>query len=140
MEKPKPRRPPRPLRLNLFSTAEDVEVDRGSLQPTWTLHLRTQRAQKLSQITEESRNTTPGFPQSPPFLRLSTSRSEYTATNTMDILGHSNISLTMNTYAHVMPGMLRDAANLMDSVLAGESNRIPFGCCQDCCQMLHKQL
>lgn len=37
----------------------------------------------------------------------------------MDILGHSNISLTMNTYAHVMPGMLRDAANLMDSVLAG---------------------
>jgi integrase len=35
----------------------------------------------------------------------------------MDILGHSNISLTMNTYAHVMPGMLCDAANLMDSVL-----------------------
>jgi integrase len=37
----------------------------------------------------------------------------------MDILGHNNISLTMNTYAHVIPGMLRDAANLMDSVLAG---------------------
>lgn len=35
----------------------------------------------------------------------------------MDILGHSQISLTMNTYAHVMPAMKEDAIGLMDSIL-----------------------
>jgi len=37
----------------------------------------------------------------------------------MDILGHSQISLTMNTYAHVMPAMKQDAMDLMESILAG---------------------
>ena len=37
----------------------------------------------------------------------------------MEILGHSQISLTMNTYSHVMPSALQDAANRMDSILAG---------------------
>lgn len=36
----------------------------------------------------------------------------------MDILGHSQISLTMNTYAHVMPVMKHDAIDLMDSILS----------------------
>lgn len=36
----------------------------------------------------------------------------------MEILGHSQISLTMNTYAHVLPSLQRDAAELMDSVFA----------------------
>ena len=35
----------------------------------------------------------------------------------MEILGHSQISLTMNTYAHVMPTMQRDAAEKMDAIL-----------------------
>jgi integrase len=35
----------------------------------------------------------------------------------MEILGHSQISLTMNTYAHVMPSMMRDAADAMDKAL-----------------------
>ncbi|HEY8602181.1 MAG TPA: site-specific integrase [Thermomicrobiales bacterium] len=37
----------------------------------------------------------------------------------METLGHSQISLTMNTYAHVMPVMQRDAADLMDTFLMG---------------------
>jgi integrase len=37
----------------------------------------------------------------------------------MDILGHSQISLTMNTYAHVMPAMKQDAVDLMDAILTG---------------------
>ena len=37
----------------------------------------------------------------------------------METLGHSQISLTMNTYAHVMPEMQRDAADKMESVLSG---------------------
>ena len=37
----------------------------------------------------------------------------------MEILGHSQISLTMNTYAHVMPALQREAADRMDAVLAG---------------------
>jgi site-specific recombinase XerD len=36
----------------------------------------------------------------------------------MEILGHSQISLTLNTYSHVSSAMLRDAANVMGSVLA----------------------
>lgn len=35
----------------------------------------------------------------------------------MDILGHSQISLTMNTYAHVLPEMQRDAANRMNDLI-----------------------
>ena len=37
----------------------------------------------------------------------------------MEILGHSQISLTMNTYAHVMPAAMKDAADRMDSILSG---------------------
>lgn len=35
----------------------------------------------------------------------------------MEILGHSRISLTMDTYSHVMPSVKREAANVMDGVL-----------------------
>ena len=35
----------------------------------------------------------------------------------METLGHSQIGMTMNLYAHVMPSMQRDAADLMDAVL-----------------------
>lgn len=37
----------------------------------------------------------------------------------MEQLGHSAIALTMNTYAHIMPSALRDAADRMDDLLAG---------------------
>ena len=37
----------------------------------------------------------------------------------METLGHSQIGITMNTYAHVLPAMQRDAADLMDAVLGG---------------------
>lgn len=36
----------------------------------------------------------------------------------MEILGHSDISLTMNTYSHVIPGLRKDAAARMDNLLA----------------------
>jgi integrase len=35
----------------------------------------------------------------------------------MGILGHSQISLTMNTYAHLSPALERDAANALEAVL-----------------------
>jgi len=38
----------------------------------------------------------------------------------MEQLGHSQISLTMNTYSHVMPEALQDAAERMEAVLTGE--------------------
>ena len=37
----------------------------------------------------------------------------------MEILGHSQISLTMNTYSHVMYPALQEAARRMDSILTG---------------------
>jgi len=35
----------------------------------------------------------------------------------MDTLGHSQISLTLNTYSHVLPAMQREAAAKMDEIL-----------------------
>ena len=35
----------------------------------------------------------------------------------MELLGHSSITVTMNVYGHVMPAMMRDAADKMDSIL-----------------------
>lgn len=35
----------------------------------------------------------------------------------MDLLGHSKISTTMDTYAHVIPAMLQDAVDQMDQIL-----------------------
>jgi integrase len=38
----------------------------------------------------------------------------------MDLLGHSKISTTMDTYAHVMPAMMQAAADSMDLILASK--------------------
>ena len=38
----------------------------------------------------------------------------------MEILGHSQIGLTMNTYSHVIPELQREAAGRMDALLASE--------------------
>jgi integrase len=35
------------------------------------------------------------------------------------VLGHAQVSLTANLYAHVMPALLRDAADKLDAVLRG---------------------
>lgn len=37
----------------------------------------------------------------------------------MEVLGHSQISLTMNTYSHVIPALQREAADRMEALLAG---------------------
>jgi len=37
----------------------------------------------------------------------------------METLGHSQISLTLNTYSHVLPSLQRDAALRMNKILAG---------------------
>lgn len=37
----------------------------------------------------------------------------------METLGHSQISLTLNTYAHVLPALQSDAAVKMDAILLG---------------------
>jgi integrase len=36
----------------------------------------------------------------------------------MDVLGHSQIALTMNTYSHVIPELKRDAADRMEELIA----------------------
>ncbi len=35
----------------------------------------------------------------------------------MEILGHSQMSLTMDTYSHVIPALQREAAKQMDDIL-----------------------
>jgi integrase len=39
----------------------------------------------------------------------------------METLGHSTITVTMNTYSHVIPALQRDAADRMQEVLAGSA-------------------
>jgi integrase len=38
----------------------------------------------------------------------------------MELLGHSQISLTMNTYSHVVPGVLREAVDKL-AVAVGQA-------------------
>ncbi|HSM38156.1 MAG TPA: tyrosine-type recombinase/integrase, partial [Candidatus Limnocylindrales bacterium] len=38
----------------------------------------------------------------------------------MEQLGHSTITLTMDTYSHVIPALQRDAADRMDAMLGVE--------------------
>jgi len=38
----------------------------------------------------------------------------------METLGHSPISLTLDTYSHVLPALQQEAARQMDSLLAIE--------------------
>ena len=38
----------------------------------------------------------------------------------METLGHSQISLTLNTYSHVLPALQAEAAAKIDAVLSGE--------------------
>jgi integrase len=35
----------------------------------------------------------------------------------MDVLGHSQIALTMNTYSHVIPELKREAAQRMEDLI-----------------------
>jgi integrase len=37
----------------------------------------------------------------------------------METLGHSQISLTLNTYSHVLPSLQQEAARKMDAILTG---------------------
>ena len=41
----------------------------------------------------------------------------------MDILGHSQIAVTMNIYSHVIPAMQQDAAGQMDAMLGDGHDR-----------------
>ena len=38
----------------------------------------------------------------------------------MEVLGHSSFALTMDTYTHVMPTLMRDGAQAMDRALGGD--------------------
>lgn len=41
----------------------------------------------------------------------------------MEVLGHSQIGLTMNTYSHVIPELRREAADRMDKLLSRSDDR-----------------
>lgn len=43
----------------------------------------------------------------------------------METLGHSQVGLTLNTYAHVIPELQRDAAERMEALLAETREREP---------------
>jgi len=42
----------------------------------------------------------------------------------MEILGHFRISVTMDTYSHVVPALNRDAADRMNDLLKSEEEAV----------------
>nr|MDT0665335.1 hypothetical protein [Micromonospora sp. DSM 115978] len=40
----------------------------------------------------------------------------------MELLGHSAIAVSMNTYSHVVPAATRNATDLMGDLLAGDDD------------------
>ena len=42
----------------------------------------------------------------------------------MELLGHSQISITMNTYSHVVPALRKEAADQMDAALTPVATRV----------------
>ena len=45
----------------------------------------------------------------------------------MEVLGHSQISITLNTYTHVSAGLSREAADRMQLLLGGASDAVAAG-------------
>jgi hypothetical protein len=43
----------------------------------------------------------------------------------MDILGHSQIAVTMNIYGHVIPAMQQEADDFMDAMLGDQGDDDP---------------
>jgi len=41
----------------------------------------------------------------------------------MELLGHSTITLTANTYGHLYPEAMREAADAMDRALGGRNSQ-----------------
>ncbi|PON13755.1 hypothetical protein C2W62_32695 [Candidatus Entotheonella serta] len=48
-----------------------------------------------------------------------------------ELLGHSSIGLTLDTYSHVLPDMQQSRQR--DGCSVG--GKVHLGCCQNCCQM-----
>jgi hypothetical protein len=42
----------------------------------------------------------------------------------MEVLGHSQIGITMNLYSHVLPAMQKEIANSMDAILTPASQPV----------------
>jgi integrase len=56
-------------------------------------------------------------PRSAPFVRDVLLAHGVNPRVVMETLGHSQVSLTLNTYSHVLPTLQRDAAARMDNIL-----------------------
>ena len=53
----------------------------------------------------------------------------------MEVLGHTQLSMTTDLYGHVMPSSLRSAADALDGVFGKRCGALTWpGCCQRCCQ------
>jgi integrase len=55
-------------------------------------------------------------------------RARRRSTTIMETLGHSQISLTLNTYSHVLPALQADAAFKMNAILTRGSSSAVIGC------------
>ena len=49
-------------------------------------------------------------------------RQRVPARTVMEVLGHSQIALTMDTYSHVMPQLMTEAANAMDDAIGANES------------------
>ena len=111
-----------------YNRQQDAKVEAGLIWEDWGLVFTTPRGTPLNRhnVTREFQNLLEqvGLPRQRFHDLRHTCASLLLAQNVqardvMEVLGHSQISLTMNTYSHVMPPALRNAATRMDDILAG---------------------
>ena len=111
-----------------YNRQQDAKAQAGPTWEDWGLVFTTPRGTPLNRhvVTKEFQNLLEqvGLPRQRFHDLRHTCASLLLAQNVqardvMEVLGHSQISLTMNTYSHVMPPALRNAATRMDDILAG---------------------
>jgi integrase len=90
----------------VFETVDGRPIDKDNLGRIW--HLLLDKAEVPRRRLYEARHTA---------ATLLLAQGVH-ARVVMDLLGHSTIKLTMDTYSHVMPALQREAADAMERALA----------------------
>lgn len=90
----------------VFETVDGRPIDKDNLGRVW--HLLCDKAEVPRRRLYEARHTA---------ATLLLAQGVH-ARVVMDLLGHSTIKLTMDTYSHVMPALQREAADAMERALA----------------------
>lgn len=98
---------------HVFATAEGQPIDHGNLRREWGRLLRAAGLPALSFHSLRHGCASLLIAQGVPLRTV------------QELLGHESYVLTADTYSHLVPSVLADAASLMDTALAGPWGALP---------------